>query len=417
MKKILFFLILFSCLFKIEYSIFPYHSLLFFGILGIFYYLIRNRHWYISSLNILKVLSILYGVMPLSIILSSVINSVVDISFAMELIVVNIVNYFVAYLIVSIYIWAYKANIDRETVILSIGVLILFQIIVAIIMFFFPAFYMISSYLIRLDGSDMRILMGALENRPFGLGNYAFFGAGIINSIFLLLISYIILCCKLSRWKYILSVTIFLIIGSLGSIIARTTFIGIILSLFLWIIKKRGRKAFAYLIIIAIASFLLLNLMRFSSDIEYRIDDMTKFGYEMFFNYFESGTLETDSTDKLKEMYVLPDNWRTWLFGDAIYHTADGGYYMHTDVGYLRIIYYGGVIALIIYILYQISLIHLASKFFGKESKLYFVIFTILFLILNLKGVADLSFFFFLLYHLNIYINAKRLNFCSYSNI
>ena len=56
-------------------------------------------------------------------------------------------------------------------------------------------------------------------------------------------------------------------------------------------------------------------------------------------------------------MYVFPDNLKTWLIGDGYFsnpYNIDpyftgrfvGGYYMSTDVGYLRFIFYSGLVGI-----------------------------------------------------------------------
>lgn len=60
-------------------------------------------------------------------------------------------------------------------------------------------------------------------------------------------------------------------------------------------------------------------------------------------------------------MYVFPDNMKTWIVGDGYFENpfykdpyyiglVTGGYYMNTDVGYLRFIFYFGLIGLILFI-------------------------------------------------------------------
>ena len=60
------------------------------------------------------------------------------------------------------------------------------------------------------------------------------------------------------------------------------------------------------------------------------------------------------SNDRLKGMYVFPETLKTWLIGDGYFSNPRnidpyfigkeiGGYYMGTDVGYLRFIFYFGL--------------------------------------------------------------------------
>ena len=69
-----------------------------------------------------------------------------------------------------------------------------------------------------------------------------------------------------------------------------------------------------------------------------------KWAFEWYINMSETGSFETKSTDTLQSMYILPDNLRTWWIGDGEFHTKNGGFYMNTDVGYLRNLFYWGLI-------------------------------------------------------------------------
>lgn len=81
-----------------------------------------------------------------------------------------------------------------------------------------------------------------------------------------------------------------------------------------------------------------------------------RFAFEGFFSLAETGKWEVQSNEILKDMFIFPDNWKTWIIGDGYFNSIDPyyvsrrdfkyGYYMGTDVGYLRFIYYFGVIGL-----------------------------------------------------------------------
>ena len=88
------------------------------------------------------------------------------------------------------------------------------------------------------------------------------------------------------------------------------------------------------------------------------IQKYTHFAFEGFFSLFETGKWEVGSNEKLMSMYVFPESLKTWMIGDGYivnpitidpYYTGDiyDGYYMGTDVGYLRFIFYFGLIGLI----------------------------------------------------------------------
>ena len=95
-----------------------------------------------------------------------------------------------------------------------------------------------------------------------------------------------------------------------------------------------------------------------------------RFGFEGFFSLWETGEWQTSSNDILLEhMVVFPDNWVTWLIGDGyaanpmdktlsffdpyytgpIYH----GYYKGTDIGYLRYIFYFGLVGTFVFVFFM----------------------------------------------------------------
>ncbi len=168
---------------------------------------------------------------------------------------------------------------------------------------------------------------------------------------------------KISRniWIYIVS---FIFISVVGNIIARTTTVGVGLSFIIMaihIIRNRAKsgiirssKVFVRVLIVGTAGVLLCLYLYEYSEVFY---ENLRFGFEGFFSLVEKGTWEVASNDKLATMYVYPETWKTWLIGDGYfsnpydidpYYTGEyiEGYYMGTDVGYLRFIFYFGMTGL-----------------------------------------------------------------------
>ena len=163
----------------------------------------------------------------------------------------------------------------------------------------------------------------------------------------------------------ILYILAFFIIGSIGNMISRTTTAGIILGtgyiIVDFIINYQSRRANAGsigIILILSLSFALLTVYLYNSDEVFK--NNIRFGFEGFFSYFERGRFQTNSTDVLKTMYVLPKELKTWIIGDGYLAHPSGdpnylgpiqrGYYMGTDVGYLRFLFYFGIFGLILMI-------------------------------------------------------------------
>lgn len=167
---------------------------------------------------------------------------------------------------------------------------------------------------------------------------------------------------KYSRWLplYLLA---FIWIGVVGNMVARTTSIGLLLGVAYMVYKSdiwrlRLSEAFRSLWlwlggILLLAIPLCVFLYQHDADFHKQI----RFAFEGFFSLAEKGSWDVSSNAKLKTMYVFPDNWKTWLIGDGYfsnpvytdpYFTGKviEGYYMGTDVGYLRFIFYFGIIGL-----------------------------------------------------------------------
>ena len=152
----------------------------------------------------------------------------------------------------------------------------------------------------------------------------------------------------------------FLLIAIVGNIIARTTTVGIIIAL-AYLLYSTGlhrltiNKRTGYFILwlggVLLVAIPLLTLLYHTNE---QIHDNLRFAFEGFFSLAEKGRWEVSSNEVLKSMIVFPDNPHTWLIGDGYfedpterdpYYTGRNffGYYMQTDIGYLRFIFYGGI--------------------------------------------------------------------------
>ena len=113
-----------------------------------------------------------------------------------------------------------------------------------------------------------------------------------------------------------------------------------------------------------------------------------RFAFEGFFNLVEKGSWDVHSNNILYNMYVFPETLKTWLIGDGYFEnpTSDPtyvgymwkGFYMGTDVGYLRFIFYFGLVGLFFFSVFMC----LVYKTCVKKFKDYNILFLLL-LILN----------------------------------
>ncbi len=157
----------------------------------------------------------------------------------------------------------------------------------------------------------------------------------------------------------------FVVITIVGNMIARTTVIGDVLGL-AWIMfssfihaNSQPRESIAgkWITILATVGILVaISVALYNAFPD--VQDLMRFAFEGFFNWVETGEWQTDSTSKLETMVVWPEELRTWIIGDGYFinsrydpnylgDATDQGYYMGTDIGYLRFLFYFGILGLV----------------------------------------------------------------------
>lgn len=214
------------------------------------------------------------------------------------------------------------------------------------------------------------------EARLSGIGA-ALDVAGLRFSAVVVMIGYILSKAEELSHKQVVTYLIsFLIIAIIGNMMSRTTTVGVGLALVYWIYSTnllslkqniKNQKLWFWLGGILCVIIPVFIYLYFANDTFYK---NIRFGFEGFFSLWETGEWQTSSNDILLEhMVVFPDNWVTWLIGDGyaanpmdktlsffdpyytgpIYH----GYYMGTDIGYLRYIFYFGLIGTFVFSLFM----------------------------------------------------------------
>ncbi len=187
----------------------------------------------------------------------------------------------------------------------------------------------------------------------------------------------------------VLYLVAFLLITVIGNMIARTTLVGVGLAFVYWIYDsgvwkfqlKEGYKVFFSWMALAIPVTFVVFAILYNTDPAMR--KLLRFGFEGFFSLYETGTWEVDSNDKLRTMYVFPDNMKTWIMGDGYFANPNNtnpfymglqntDFYMGTDVGYLRFIFYFGLIGLVAFIAFFIKACSLCMNRLATYKTLFF---------------------------------------------
>jgi hypothetical protein len=195
--------------------------------------------------------------------------------------------------------------------------------------------------------------------------------------------------------KYILYYLVaFVLISLVGNMIARTTIVGIGLALLFWVgclfsnnsdVNSNIKYLWKCLATILLVSIPFI-VWRYNTDIDFKGN--MRFAFEGFFSLVEKGEWDVHSNNILKDMIVFPENVKTWLIGDGYmenpivtdpYYTGPihGGYYMSTDIGYLRFVFYFGIFGLLSFIYFFIACTSVCIRRFPQYTWLFLFILTV----------------------------------------
>lgn len=193
--------------------------------------------------------------------------------------------------------------------------------------------------------------------------------------------------------KYsLLYIAAFFIIALIGNMISRSTVFGVFISLAYLIIASFSRDRQTDLMRRIWKKFLFLTgALVFGAMVLYQTNSSFRnsmhFGFEGFFSLYEKGQWEVSSNNSLIWMLknIKPENTRTWIIGDGycgdpnndpyyIGSQPKGGYYMGTDVGYMRFIFYFGILGTLVFMGYFYQVACVCGRYFPKYKDMFFLI-------------------------------------------
>ena len=330
------------------------------------------------------VLIIFASLVSLSGIISVVYNATTDLSYASY-----VVSFFVwlggAYFVVSS-IRFLHGKVTPLMVINYLAAICVVQCVIALLISRNP---LVKDFVDSFLGGDG--FMGKLENRMYGIG-CALDVAGLKFSCVLVAISFVVmngLCQpKLQTTIYWIA---YLVIAVVGNMIGRTTSVGVVVSLIYILVHcifygyREFLKSHVLPLLLLMVALLPLLIYLYNNSPKTRED--LRFGFEGFFSLAETGRRETNSNNRLSDMFVLPDNPKTWIIGDGYFDNPYSDpnfngdnpteFYKGTDVGYLRFIYYFGVIGLISFVVFFLVAFWECALRHRKYAILFLMILTI----------------------------------------
>jgi len=219
--------------------------------------------------------------------------------------------------------------------------------------------------------------------RMRGLGA-AFFSSGVINCIALLLIS---LCYTSSRKIYIIA---YFIIFIIGIFVARTIVIGLLLSIPLLIKKSKVSLRKIVVWCAAFVGALIVIGSNLKNSDEQKYLNLFNFGFAIINDYESSKKFNTGDIDALSYTGKLPLEIKTWIIGDGL--LADPvrpttAYYKHVDQGYLRSLYYFGLLGTISLLMGYFMEVRKVVK--HNRNKWFYLLF-LFYTIIMYKGLIDI---------------------------
>lgn len=232
--------------------------------------------------------------------------------------------------------------------------------------------------------------MGKNESRLYGLGCSLDVAGTRLGAVLIMIAC---LCMKVKSQKLLaLYLAAMVIIVAIGNMISRTTIIGFVMALLYWVyvggllrfdISKESVRVWKGVMMALVIALPVIIYAYYSND---TVHHNIRFAFEGFFSLAEKGRWEVTSNDRLLTMIVFPDNLKTWVIGDGYFNnplSSDyhyigfgiGDYYMYTDIGYLRFVFYFGVVGAILFCCYMFKVADICvRRFKGYEVMFVFLL-------------------------------------------
>ena len=372
------------------------------GIMCIIFELIRKKDF--SVPRQLLILLLLSGMVSIMSLVSINYNQTPDVSyttFIRSTLIWLSGAYAVCYLIRAVH-----GRIDVPLVVHYLIGACLFQCVSAMLIEFIPAVRELVDQYVQLDQEFLKN-----ANRLYGMGASLDVGGSRFAAV-LVAIAFLLVSSpgRMSIGKTTFYVLSFAVITIIGNMIARTTLIGVLIGL-LWIIvgpfishnnETTHANGTGIVILGTLSVILSISVVLYNAFPDVR--DLFRFGFEGFFSLAETGQWETDSTNKLETMIIWPDNLRTWIIGDGYFENSrndpnylgnatEDGFYMGTDIGYLRFLYYFGLAGLIWIVAFLVYSAYVCANQF-KPFSWIFVMALMVGLVVWIKVSTDIFLYF-----------------------
>ena len=262
----------------------------------------------------------------------------------------------------------------------------------------------------KIDLSGLNERYGGI--RGFGLAASTTYDLAVVLSVALIFIAGNFLTNKMKNTA--VELVKFVIIFAAMLITGRTGFIGVGIACLLFAYKiPKLSPLNKFRCVLIFLGMIIISVYLFNLFVPKELKELIiNYAFEVFINLAEKGKASSTSTDVLKTMYFsMP--LETFFLGDGRYIDPLGGYYMHTDAGYMRqVLFFGLFFSMAIYFLYLYLAIDIRRNIHKQNSPKYgnilFIVFLYFFLV-NYKGdlligcrmTGKLCFMFYSLFYIS----------------
>lgn len=407
-KRLILWLLVFNQYYALGFKFLPFTTRVGLGLCGLILLVfeviktIQNKNDFYINKKIIPI-CVLFLLMLLSSIVSINYNGTNDMDFIVYP-TTPILMLFCAYFILHYFKKFYGDRLSFPLIAYYLIVIVVVQLMISISMYLSPAFQNVLYGLLKPD-AYISARETANSGRLLGFGAN-FMNLAVANCFALILISVLLKNAtefKIPTFYKNLLAFFFIFLSVLGLMQARTTMMGCLLGIgymlfssFKLTYDNLKNGIFKLLIISTMAVVLILLLVVLFPEFFASKMHTLNYGFELFNNYSQNGKLTTGSSAVLENMYAIwPKTSKTWVIGDGRFFNVSNdylsGFYMNTDIGYARLIFYIGLIGTSIYYFFECFLIYQSFFAINVNGKKIALTMIIIALIINAKSFTEIT--------------------------
>ncbi len=306
-------------------------------------------------------------------------------------------RYFLYLLVVYIwaYIFVYFYVLDEQEFLNFILSILIAQSICVYLSVFSPGFYALTTKLLPAMG-NIKDIGDLMQSRYRGFSNSGGDGLSLILSLGpIISLRLFMRSSGINKYKYFI---IFWLTFISIVFVGRTGLVVVILYTTVATFFYPKKMLWFIAINLSILPPVVIYLLSIGSDaLGPKFNIIIDYAFE-----FLSGQSKS-SNDLLQNMLFIPKTLKTFLFGDGIYQNSDSTNYMQTDSGYVRSIFFYGVVGCV---LFYGSNLYFLQKLISKikSDKSFFYLLIVVYLVVEVKrpfmlGFAFTNLIYFMLFY------------------